>query len=126
MTDAHTEVLSAFCDGEAVDPDALAAALADPAGREVLVDFARLRAAVVSTAPMPASLARLRPSAIRRVHGWSGRAAVAAAAAVVFLLMTAWFAPRPWFTGGGRGNAPPSPSRVVRYEPGVDWHPITH
>ena len=64
MTDTHTETLSAFCDGEPVDPDRLAAALADAPSREALVDFARLRAAVASSRPLPDSLLRLRPALV--------------------------------------------------------------
>ena len=36
------EVISAFIDGEAVDPTLLAGALADPVGRQCLVDLLRL------------------------------------------------------------------------------------
>ena len=55
MTETHTALLSAFCDGQIVDPDQLADALADPRARDALVDFARLRAAVTSSHPLPAS-----------------------------------------------------------------------
>jgi hypothetical protein len=120
MSDTHTEILSAFCDGEAVDPDLFAAALADPRGREALVDFARLRAAVTSSHPLPASLTRLRPAAVRRPQLW---AAVAGAAAMLVLVaLTAALLPRAWF--GEAGTRPPAPDRVIRYEPGVDWSPI--
>jgi hypothetical protein len=37
------EVISAFLDDEPFDPQALADALADPAGRQVLIDFVLLR-----------------------------------------------------------------------------------
>jgi hypothetical protein len=120
MSDTHTEILSAFCDGEAVDPDRLAAALADARAREALVDFARLRAAVTSSHPLPDSLARLRPAIPRRPRLW---AAVAAAAAMIVLLaLTAALLPRTWFTRNPT-DSPPSPNRVVRYEAGVDWNP---
>jgi negative regulator of sigma E activity len=46
MTPNHLEVLSAFFDGEAVDPDLLAASLQEPGAAGVLVEFARLRRAV--------------------------------------------------------------------------------
>ena len=121
MSETHTGILSAFCDGEAVDPDLFAAALADPRGREALVDFARLRAAVTSSHPLPASLARLRPareSIVRRPQLW---AALAGAAAMLLLVaMTFALLPRTWFTPKA-ADAPPSPTRVVRYQPGVDW-----
>ena len=39
----NREVISAFLDGEPFEPQALADALADPAGRELLMDFVLLR-----------------------------------------------------------------------------------
>jgi hypothetical protein len=124
MTDTETEILSAFCDGEVVDPIAFAAALADPRGRDALVDFARLRAAVASVRPMPASLGQLRRSPSGARHRlWRWPALPAAAAIVLFLLATAWLLPVNWLARSRKADSPPSPSRVVRYEPGVDWHP---
>jgi hypothetical protein len=120
MSDTHTAMLSAFCDGEVVDPDVLGKALADPHARDALIDFARLRAAVALTSPVPASLARLRVSPVRpRLFGWT---VVAAAAAMVLLLVvSAALLPRTLFTRT-TDQSPPSPSRVLRFEPGVDWH----
>ena len=40
------EVLSAFVDGERVEPAELASALGEPGAREALIDFVRLRAAL--------------------------------------------------------------------------------
>jgi hypothetical protein len=42
------EVISDFIDGEAFDPVALGEALADPAGRDLLIDFVVLRYAAQS------------------------------------------------------------------------------
>ena len=120
MTDTHTDVLSACCDGAVVDPHLLANALEDPRGREALVDFARLRAAVASSAPLPDSLARLRPASIRRPQLWA--AAMGAAAMLILVAMTFAMVPRGWFTGKAADD-PPAPSRVIRYQPGVDWAP---
>jgi hypothetical protein len=120
MTDTHSDVLSAFCDGAVVDPDLLAAALADPHARAALVDFARLRAAVASSGPLPESLTRLRPAAVRRRQLWAAFAGAAAMLALVALTFS--MLPRSWFTGGAT-EGPPSPTRVVRFEPGVDWGP---
>ncbi len=53
MRPKHTEVLSAFFDGEAVDTDALAASLQEPDAIEFLVEFARLRRAVHDDASRP-------------------------------------------------------------------------
>ena len=115
MTDLQTEAISAFCDGEIVDPDLLAAALADPRGREALVDFARLRAAVGPAGALPASLAGLRP----RIHVWT--MAVAAAAMVLLIVAAASLLPRS-LTTRNADQSPPSPTRVLRFVPGVDWH----
>jgi hypothetical protein len=117
MTDLHTEVLSAFCDGAVVDPDLLAEALANPRAREALVDFARLRAALVCSDPLPASLDRLSPVRARRATLWAG--IVGAAAMLVLAVLTFTILPRSWFIP--QGEAPPAPSRVVSYQPGVDW-----
>ena len=45
-TEDRYAVLSALIDREPVDPDAVATALQEPDGRRLLVEFARLRAAV--------------------------------------------------------------------------------
>ena len=47
------EVLSAFIDGEESDPRALAQVLCEPGAREVLGDFALLRAEVLSDVGRP-------------------------------------------------------------------------
>jgi hypothetical protein len=117
MTDTHTEVLSTFCDGAIVDPDRLAEALANPRAREALVDFARLRAAVACSDPLPASLDRLPPVRLRRSTLWAGLAG--AAAMLVLVVLTLTLRQPSWDVG--RGGAPPTPSRIVRYQPGVDW-----
>jgi hypothetical protein len=122
MTDTHTEVLSAFCDGAVVDPDLLAAALEDPRARTALVDFARLRAAVTSSHPLPDSLARLQPAVVRRSRLWA--AAAGAAAMLVLVALTFAMLPRAWFERDSSVD-PPAPSRVIRYQPGVDWAPET-
>jgi len=120
MTDLQTEAISAFCDGEIVDPDLLAAALADPRGREALVDFARLRAAVGPAGALPASLAGLRTAGVRpRIHVWT--MAVAAAAMVLLIVAAASLLPRS-LTTRNADQSPPSPTRVLRFVPGVDWH----
>ena len=43
MMNTNHEVISDFLDGEAFEPRALGEALADPAGRELLIDFVVLR-----------------------------------------------------------------------------------
>ncbi len=119
--DVHTTVLSALCDGEVVEPAALAAALEDPAARQALVDFARLRQAVaLDRSPLPGSLRTLRGH-----RPWLLRASVplpAVAALVLVALLAALSIARP---GDPRQpEAPPTPSRVISYVPGVDWHTV--
>src|SRR5262245_3057253 len=74
------QVISAFLDDEPFEPQALADALADPAGREMLIDFVLLRHAAQSEEPVsvvsPAHASRRKPPLFL----------VAAAAVVVALL----------------------------------------
>ena len=121
MTEIHTALLSAFCDGQIVDPDQLADALAVPRARDALVDFARLRAAVTSSHPLPVSLTRLRPVPVRRPQLWAAMAG--AAAMLVLVALTFALLPRTWTNRDG-ADGPPSPTRVMRYVPGVDWQPV--
>ena len=53
MNGNYEEVLSAFFDGEAVDPDRLAASLQEPDAINALVEFARLRRAVYADTSRP-------------------------------------------------------------------------
>jgi hypothetical protein len=53
MTPNYAEVLSAFFDGEPVDPEALATSLQEPDAIEFLVEFARLRRAVYEDTSRP-------------------------------------------------------------------------
>jgi negative regulator of sigma E activity len=122
MTETHTQVLSAFLDGEVVDPDRLAAALGDPAGRAALVDFVRLREAVTSNAPLPLSLERLRadaPLPKRSVSWWR---AVVVSAGMALLIVTVLALFQRLKDVRTSEDSPPAPSRTVRYVPGVDWH----
>ena len=113
----HIETMSVLWDGESVDPDALAAALGDPAARAALVDFARLRAEVrENESPLPASLETMRPGhGITRVRLPLG----AVAALLLIMLFTGWMLPRPW--AADVDETPPVPARTLTFEPGVDW-----
>src|SRR5687767_4455327 len=106
---SHHEVISAFLDDEPFDPEALAEALRDPAGRALLIDSIVLRRIVQPNDPVPAIR---RPPAPR--SAWR---TAAAAAALLFAL------------GGGylvgerrastwSSEAPP-PTRIVQAVPFV-------
>ena len=104
----NQEVISAFLDDEPFVPQALAEALADPAGRELLIDFVLLRhvaeseeSATVVT-PTPA-LRSKRPAYL-----------VAAAAVVVALLGGYQLGQR---QSTGDSPPPPAATRVVQSEP---------
>ena len=118
MNDMHTEVVSAFCDGEPVAPDALERALADPDARRLLVDCVRLRTALRRTDDMlPASLASLR----RPQRSWRAVAVPLPIAAALMLVvaLASYFLPRT--QNPSISVLPPAPARVVHFEPGVDW-----
>jgi hypothetical protein len=121
MTEHFTDTLSAFVDGEPIDPDRLAAALEDPGARAAVVDFVRMRAVVrAGDQPLPASLGTFRrpPVGGLRVLRWP---AVAALLVLVFLAGLA--APRPWQTAPEPSSeTPPAPARIEKFTPGVDWH----
>jgi hypothetical protein len=121
-----SEVLSAFVDGEAVDGGALAAALAEPGARETLIDFVRLRAAVTNDSrPSEAFVRGMR----KRLGGGMGRRAprllrLAAAAVITALATFGAFDLARGFRPGPRPDEPPVATRVIRFEPGVDWKPV--
>lgn len=113
-SDQRFAVLSALLDREPVEPDLLAEALADPAGRAALVDFVRLRVRVAdelgddeSVVPLQAA----RPSAMKR---WLLRAAL------VLLPLGCGAAAGAWFMAYTESR-PPTPTRVVQFVAGVDW-----
>jgi negative regulator of sigma E activity len=101
MADTN-DVISAFLDNEPFDPEALGEALADPAGRAMLIDFVALRhVAREDPALVPTTTAR-RMNHLR----------LAAAAAAVLLALVAGYQ-----LGERRAAAatdsPPAATRVV-------------
>ena len=119
------EILSAFVDGEPVDAVALAAALAEPGAHEILVDFARLRAALADEPEPPAALVetmrrRLRPRP--RAFAFVRTLRLTAAAAVLLLALLGAIDLRRMMRPE-RSEEPPLPTRVIRFEPGIDWGP---
>jgi hypothetical protein len=120
-------VIESFLDGEPVNPQSLAEALAQPEGREYLVELLALREAVSATGPHGwATLERKRPRGARGVP-W-----LAAAAGVVLSLTTGYLAgqeaaqPPPAESGveavmDSAAPALPEPTRVIPLRPGVNW-----
>jgi hypothetical protein len=132
MSEIH-EVVAAFADGERVNVDGLERALATPEGRDYLIELLALREVTVGQAAVGSNLAattRGRPGNHRLL---------AAAAAIVCLSAIAGYAvgshtarqapgavpaaPSSQFADSAPAKvAPPEPTRVIRLEPGVDWH----
>lgn len=119
-------IIEAFIDGERIDPKALSDALADPAGREHLVELLMLRGAVAAMGP----------------HQWNpGRAGtrtramkwLAAAAMLILGVSGGYVAGQRVMAasasaehieavvGVDPGVVAPAPTRVIALEPGVNW-----
>ena len=123
---AQHEVISAFLDNEPFDAEALAQALAQPGGRDELLDLVALRAVVQEDAAMTAVTTDPRAWSRQR-RTWI--AAGFLAATVVFGVGAGILAPTLIDRGRQAGNpstseadAPPTPNQVVTFEPGLDWH----
>lgn len=125
LDEASCLVVAALADGESVDPNALRAALDEPAVREYLVDLIALRQSVRTMPELPPAQWRERsfPSRV----GW-----IAAAAAVAMSLTAGYMAgqrtvqaaPMPsmeTFIDLGMDAPAPKPTRIVPLRPGVNW-----
>lgn len=117
MTLDDREVLSALIDGEAVDPDTLERVLADTDSRSLLVEFVRLRNAIARD-DEAASAVRYTDGHFRMRYSRT-RSVLWGAAAILLLLVSGgggW-----WLGARFAQDGPPSPARVVEFQPGVDW-----
>jgi hypothetical protein len=132
MSDIY-DVIQSFADGEPVDPVELEAALADPDGRAHLVDIAVLRKLVKGTtavASMPTGSGRT----VRHPIRWLAAAAMVVMSASV----GGYFLGERASSGAGLASPtvvvdattptatpsavpPPAPTRVITFQPGVDW-----
>ena len=120
--------IDALVDGEIVDTQALRIALDDPAIRDYLVEVLRMRQLTREIGPARFSVAatprRQLPRAARwlaaavilavgagagYVYGQTSRDGAVAAAAVEVVV------------GNPSAPAAPAPTRVIRFEPGVNW-----
>jgi len=129
MKEEWMVALSALVDGEEVaDPALLSEALASAEGRAALLEFVRLRAAVRAddSCPRPEFYEKVRP-AVGPARAWSSRGLLRGlAAAVVFVLGTAGLVDLGLrLRGVKQAEQPPRASRVLRFEPGVDWQTTT-
>jgi hypothetical protein len=125
MTPEPLALLSAFVDGEPVEPEALAAALRTSGAHEALLDFARLRAALVrdDTRPSPTFHARAEKLlAAKEPLGDPTRRPRPLAVAAVLLLAVLLIADLSARLSPARAAQPPRPDRVLHFQPGVDWN----
>jgi hypothetical protein len=120
MNDMQFDIISAFLDGEHVDPDALARTLAHPDARTLLADFLKLRAAANDDGrALPPSMIRLRAP---RLAMWSARVPLPAAVMLALLVGAASFAVSE--RTAIDTQSPPAATRAVRFEPGIDWQTV--
>lgn len=114
MTTDDREVLCALLDREDVDPDVLARVLDHHENRALLIDFARVRAALHVDEPMEPETERTGrqgPSLRRPLPRGLTRAAAVLAVVAVSLAGGAWYARH------ALADAVPEPSRIVQLAP---------
>jgi hypothetical protein len=117
------EVISALLDGDDVDIEQLEAALEQPAARQALVDFVRLREASRTEQPTPRREFYERPR-VRRLNRQKSAGVplpYAAAVALLAMLFGSFFDLNSFRHRAPA--APPEATRVLTFEPGVDWSP---
>lgn len=110
------DVISAFIDNEPFDPLALATALADPSGRDLLIDFIALRLVVAADLTDDVRPKGAAPRARLRML----------AAAAIFLALGGGYAAGLRMASGSRrvaaSEVAPAPTRVIELRPGIEWH----
>jgi hypothetical protein len=128
MTNSH-EIIAAFVDHERVDAAQLAQALAEPEGRQYLIDLLALREIVEEQTPVAAREIERPTLALR----WPWLS-IAAAVLVIATLASGYAAGLRQGVlhpsggdvqaGAPRTSAPmpaPAPTQVIRLQNGVDW-----
>jgi negative regulator of sigma E activity len=117
MNDTWAPTLSRLLDDDEVDLETLAAALEDPEGRQLLVQFAGLRNAVrrddvTVSAAFRERMDAFGPARLPRKRWRYELAAMLAAGLLLGLAADTWL--------DRAANAPPAASRVLRFEAG-EW-----
>ena len=118
------EVLSAVLDGDAVDIGQLEAALENPDGRRVFVDFVKLRQATANDVLTPSRefhdrvLDDLKLNKPARTRGVPFPIA---AAAILLAMLLGSLMEQNVIRQVPAAPGPPEPTRILRFEPGVDW-----
>jgi hypothetical protein len=120
------EVLSAVLDGDAVDMGQLAAALEDPEGRRVFVDFVKVRQAAANDDITPRGEFYDRVPGDLTLKSRTKRRSLPyplAAAAILLAMLFGSMLDLNFISEDRVPTTPPEPARVLRFEPGVDWQP---
>jgi hypothetical protein len=118
MTSPHltnTEVISVFIDNERLDPTDLAAVLAAPGGRDLLLDLMTLRQLVQEDAASDRPTSSDTRATIKAACWLSN-----VAAACLVLASGYWLGRRS--SSGDRPAIAPRPTQVIELQEGVNWH----
>lgn len=115
----HTDdVISAFVDNEPFDAADLAQALAEPGGRELLLDLLALRALVQDDGAAPAPASAVLSGEWRRRERHTMLAAGFLAASILFAIGSALVLPGRMEQH--RPEGPPTPVRVITFDAAGD------
>jgi hypothetical protein len=118
------DVIEAFADGEAVDPSALDAALADPAGRAHLLDVLALRALVGGDAAARPAVLQASVIATSSRGAWARWIPLASGIAIIGGI-TGYLAGARTTAAAATETAvsspAPPPTQVIQLRNGVDW-----
>jgi hypothetical protein len=120
------EVLSAVLDGDSVDIARLEAALEHTEGRRVFVDFVRLRQAAGNDIAKPRREFYeevVRDLTVNQPVRRRGLPFSLAAAAVLGAMLFGSMLDLNFVSQDPAPAGPPEPTRVLQFEPGVDWQP---
>lgn len=128
----HAEI-DALLDGEVVNRTALRRALDDPAARDYLVDALALRQLTRDMGPASFVAPAARRGALHRASQWMAAAVILLAGAGLGYVYGERFQSQPSSQGtievvvdSGSASPPaPEPTRLIRFEPGVNWTTTT-